>query len=67
MACPIVAKKSGSSHLFWGGPKLGCSDGLPAGIIGAMTFCLTSYPAEIAYFNSPNRELSNGAQAMELL
>ena len=29
-------------------------------------FSLTSYPGEIAYFNSPNRELSNGAQVMEL-
>ena len=27
---------------------------------------LTSYPAEIASFNSPNRELSNGARVMEL-
>ena len=26
----------------------------------------TSYPAEIAYFNSPNRQLSNGARVMEL-
>ena len=24
------------------------------------------YPAETAYFNSPNRELSNGAQVIEL-
>ena len=29
-------------------------------------FSLTSYPAEIAYFNSPNQELSNGARVMEL-
>ena len=29
-------------------------------------FSLTSYPAEIAYFNSPNRELSNGVQLMAL-
>ena len=29
-------------------------------------FSLTSYPGEIAYFNSPNRELSNGARVMEL-
>ena len=29
-------------------------------------FSLTSYPGEIAYFNLPNRELSNGAQVMEL-
>ena len=25
-------------------------------------FSFTSYPAEIAYFNSPNRGLSNGAR-----
>ena len=29
-------------------------------------FSLTSYPDEIAYLNSPNCELSNGAQVMEL-
>ena len=29
-------------------------------------FSLTSYPAEIAYFNSPNRQLCNGARVMEL-
>ena len=29
-------------------------------------FSLTSYPAEIAYFNSPHQELSNGARVMEL-
>ena len=29
-------------------------------------FSLTSYPGEIAYFNSRNRELSNGARVMEL-
>ena len=29
-------------------------------------FGLTSYPAEIASFNSPNRELSKGVQLMEL-
>ena len=29
-------------------------------------FSLTSYPSEIAYFNSPNRQLSNGARVMEL-
>ena len=27
---------------------------------------LASYPGEIAYFNSPNRQLSNGAQVTEL-
>ena len=29
-------------------------------------FSITSYPAEIAHFNSPNRELSNGVRVMEL-
>ena len=29
-------------------------------------FSVTSYPAEIAHFNSPNRELSNFVQLMEL-
>ena len=29
-------------------------------------FTITSYPAEIAYFNLPNRELSNGVRVMEL-
>ena len=29
-------------------------------------FNLTSYPGEIAYFNSPNRQLSYGARVMEL-
>ena len=29
-------------------------------------FGLMSYQGKIAYLNSPNREFSNGAQAMEL-
>ena len=29
-------------------------------------FSLTSYPGEIAYFNSPDGEVSNGAQVMQL-
>ena len=29
-------------------------------------FRITFYPAEIAYFNSPNREFSNGIRVMEL-
>ena len=29
-------------------------------------FSITSYPVEISYFNSPNRELSNDVQVMEL-
>ena len=31
-----------------------------------LIFSLTSYPAEIAYFNSPNWELSNGVWVMAL-
>ena len=31
-----------------------------------LSFNLTSYPGEIEYFNSPNRQLSNGARVMEL-
>ena len=32
----------------------------------ALSNVLTSYPGEIAYLNSPNRELTNGALVMEL-
>ena len=38
MACQIPAKISFSSHLFGGGPKPGCSDGLRAGIIESHKF-----------------------------
>ena len=31
-----------------------------------LLFSITSYPAEIAYFNSPNGEISNGVRVMEL-
>ena len=31
-----------------------------------LSFSLTSHPGEIAYLNSPNRQLSNGARVMEL-
>ena len=49
-----------SSHLFWGGPKAGCSDGLCSGIIESHNFfCLRSYPGEISHSNSAHRELSN--------
>ena len=30
-------------------------------------FSLTSYPGEIAYFNSPNQELSNDVSLLEVL
>ena len=33
---------------------------------GLLLFSLPSYPAEIAYFNSPNQELSNGVQLVQL-
>ena len=38
MACRIPAKKSCSSHLFWGGPKPGCSDRLRVRIIESHNF-----------------------------
>ena len=38
MACWIPAKKSCSSHLFGGGPKPVCSDGLRAGTIESHNF-----------------------------
>ena len=59
-ACLILAKKSCSSHLFGGGPKPGCSDGLRTGTIESRNFfCLRSYSGEISHPNSPNRGLSN--------
>ena len=38
MPCPSAAKKSGSSYLFGGGPKPGCSDGLCTGTIERHNF-----------------------------
>ena len=53
---------------FWGGPKPGWSDSVRAGIIESHNFCcLSSYPGEISHSNSPNRELSNDVQLVELL
>ena len=60
MACCILAKKSCSSHLFGGGPKLGCSDSVRDGIIESHNFfCLVSYLGKISHSNSANQELSN--------
>ena len=67
-ACGIPAKKSCSSHLFWGGPKPGCSDGLSAGIIESHDFfCLRSYPGEISHSYSAKQELCNDVSLSEVL
>ena len=53
---------------FWGGPKLGCSDSLRAGIIESHNFFfLRSYPGEISHSNSANQELSNDVSLLEVL
>ena len=70
-------RKNSTSHLFW--LVQTCRDlrttQWPCTLVSQchvlhfrmlLFFSLTSYPGEIAYFNSPNRELSNGARVMEL-
>ena len=70
-------RKNSTSHLFW--LVQTCSDlrtiqwpcTLSAQFLFLhfrmlLFFSITFYPAEIAYFNSPNRELSNGACVVEL-
>ena len=70
-------RKNSTSHLFW--LVQTCSDlctiQWPCTHVSQchflhfrtlLFFSLTSYPAEIACFNSPNGELSNGVQVMEL-
>ena len=70
-------RKKGKSHLFWlvqTCPDLGtiqwpCRLVLQCHFLHFWTllfFSLTSYPGEIAYLNSPNRQFSNGARFMEL-
>ena len=52
---------------FWGGPTPGCSDGLRTGTIESHNFfCLSSYPGEISHSNSPNRELFNVVELVEV-
>ena len=70
-------RKNSTSHLFW--LVQTCLDlrtiQWPCALVSQchflhfrtlLFFSLTSYPGEIAYFNSPNREFSNGARVMEL-
>ena len=70
-------RKNSTSHLFW--LVQTCSDlrtiQRPCTLVlqchflhfrTLLFFSLTSYPGEIAYFNSPNWQLSNGARVMEL-
>ena len=70
-------RKNSTSHLFW--LVQTCLDlrttQWPCTLVSQchflhfrtlLFFSLTSYPAEIAYVNSPKRELSNGARVMEL-
>ena len=70
-------RKNSTSHLFWLAQT--CSDlrtiQWSCTLVSQchflhfrtlLFFSLTSFPAEIAYFNSPNRQLSNGARVMEL-
>ena len=70
-------RKNSTSHLFW--LVQTCLDlrtiQWPCTLVSQchflhfrtlLFFSLTSYPAEIAYFNSPNREISTGARVMEL-
>ena len=66
MACPIAAKKSGSSHLLGVVPSQAAQTAFMLELSKAITFCLTSYPGEISHSNSANRELSNGISVMEL-
>ena len=70
-------RKNSTSHLFWlvqTCPDLSTIE-WPCTLVSQchflhfrmlVFFSLTSYHDEIAYFNSPNRELSNGAPVMEL-
>ena len=66
---PYGSSKSGQEKLqftpFWGGPKLGCSDGLCTGTIESHNFfVLGPYPGEISHSNSANRELSNDVSVL---
>ena len=67
MACPSAARKSGSSHLFGVGPGEDDKTALVQELSKAITFCLRSYPCEIAHSNSANRELSNDVLLLEML
>ena len=73
----LTIEEDSTSHLFWlvqTCPDLSTLE-WPCTVVSQchflhfrklLFFSLMSYPGEIAYFNLPNRELSNGAQVMEL-
>ena len=81
-ACNSRLMKNSASHLFWlvqTCPNLSepVRNTVTMYACGAMSFIflhfrmflffsITSYPAEIAHFNSPNRDLSNFVRLMEL-
>ena len=76
-ACDSRLRKNSASHLFWlVRTCLNLSTiQWPCTLVAQYQFLyfrkllffgLTSYPAEIAYFISPNRELSNGLGLVEL-
>ena len=70
-------RKNSASHLFWlvqTCPNLSTIE-WPCTLVAQchflhfrmlLFFSLTSYPGEIAYFNSPNGELFNGVRVMAL-
>ena len=76
-ACDSRLRKNSASHLFWlvqTCPNLSTMQ-WPCTLVAQchfshfwmfLFFGLTSYPAEIAYFNSPDCELSNGVRVMAL-
>ena len=72
MACLIPAKKKLQFTPFWGGPKLGCSDGLRAGIVESHNFLvlgpimvefhiraqlIQSYPMEYGWWSCGKEKL----------
>ena len=66
MPCEILAKKSGSSHLFGVVQSWAAQTAFVPELSKAITFYLTSYPGEILHSNSANRELSNFVLFMDL-
>ena len=67
MACPSMARKSGSSHLFGVGRGEAAQTAFIPELSKALTFfCLTSYPGEMSHSNSVNRELSNDVWTVEV-
>ena len=66
MAHRSAAKKSGSSHLFGVVVAQADQTAFVLELSKAVFFCFTSYPGEIAYLNSANRELSNDVRLVEV-